>query len=140
MSNIEPLTRQQVFEKALIGIRQQGYRQSLKDSSQCAYNGLDGTHCAVGHCLTDSIKEKINQDPDLNGMPFMKFQSCVSEVNELFKGIHYTFLTDLQAIHDYKAREAYDDSSDRLDRGRFEGLMETFAKDHNLTYTPPQTL
>lgn len=45
----EPLTRQEMFDRAVRGLRSQGYRQCRSDVGGCAYTSEDGTeHCAWG--------------------------------------------------------------------------------------------
>ena len=46
------LTNQEIFDKALFGIRAQNYQRSVYDYS-CRYRGENGTKCAVGHCIDD---------------------------------------------------------------------------------------
>jgi hypothetical protein len=51
------MNSQELFNKACIGLAKQGFERSLKrrHSVQCAYRGLDGRRCAIGHAIPDDL-------------------------------------------------------------------------------------
>lgn len=48
------LTHQQIFDKALSGVRQQGGPSRADNGGLCAYRGADGRKCGVGHLIDDA--------------------------------------------------------------------------------------
>lgn len=52
-----PLSRQEIFTKAVVGLHSQGYAKSTDDNlgkGSCAYRGHGGLRCAVGHLIDDA--------------------------------------------------------------------------------------
>lgn len=43
------LTKQEMFTRAFLGLRAQGWRPSVDEYGNCRYNGTDGCRCAWGH-------------------------------------------------------------------------------------------
>jgi hypothetical protein len=55
---MEALTKQQIFDKALNGVRQQGGPSNngvgvVSAKGACAYRGTAGTKCGIGHLIPD---------------------------------------------------------------------------------------
>lgn len=122
------LTRQEAFDKALFGIRRQGYQQSMS-GSVCAYRGKNGNKCAIGHCIDDvtaqtwdvaSVATDIASITDEDPEGF----ECYFSFSNL------TFLRDLQAVHDQP-----DMTADTFE----EGMCE-LADRYGLYYADPDTL
>lgn len=94
------MTEQEAFDRAAAGLASQGYRQSLASSGDCAYNGADGLHCAVGWLI-----EGLPLPADLNtGYSVSHLMGDgeypVTECAERLAGLPLGFLEDLQAAHD----------------------------------------
>lgn len=49
----EPLTRQEMFDRAVIGLRSQGFTRCLHARGGCAYADGAGRHCAWGWVDTE---------------------------------------------------------------------------------------
>lgn len=46
-------TPQEIFDLVWNGLKAQGFKQSLGVGQNCAYRGVDGMKCAIGHCIDD---------------------------------------------------------------------------------------
>ncbi len=124
------LTSQEIFDKALFGIRGQDYKQSGSGFGDCKYRHTDENDtklcCAVGHCIDDDIAE--TWDSNLSDTSIRKvFRYYPSTFNQFFDESQLPLLSDLQAAHDQA-----------LDYGslQWEGEMVNIAKKYNLNYTP----
>ena len=119
-------TQQELFDRALFGVRKQKYRISARGCC-CKYRGLNSDKCNIGHCIDD---DALAQDMDNTGSiaTIMRDSLCPklkARVQEAIGDHPLQFLSDLQRVHD----EAQD--ADIYERG-----MVTFAKTYNLKYTP----
>jgi len=47
------MTIQEMFSKAVVGLRGQGFERALRADGGCAYLTVDGRRCAWGHVDTD---------------------------------------------------------------------------------------
>lgn len=158
--NIVPLTNQQAFDKALFGIRAQGYKASVgvrkdlpKLKGPCLYRGLDGLKCGVGHMIPDEIFNPIfDKGPEggdgsgiitLLDAPYRDYyDSCDNDQDflplaHLFAECDRELLQSIQAAHDNWL--AY--GEDRLHTreqciDKWESRMEELAVRHGLVYTP----
>lgn len=91
--------------------------RSTTENGTCIYNGPNGTHCAVGRCLTDSAKEKIG--PYIHGVPnhlghnhnkimctvggleyALKVDNLDDALLEEYRGHDVGFWSKLQNLHD----------------------------------------
>lgn len=134
------ITKQEIFNKALFGIREQNYKRSMKNVGElheaCAYRGEGGLKCAIGHCLPDalalacdasahgaSIEYLLSIDPDTLDDPMQQELREVLGVTNL--SIDVRFLSYLQDTHDCM----------ETPRG-FETEMQSIAAQYDLEYTP----
>ena len=130
-----PFTLQQVFDRALNGIRAQQYRRAVSQLEGCAYLSHNGDKCAIGHCIDDpELARRIDSNPDAD-TSIEVVLPLHSELQDLFNGIDAQVLSDLQEIHDKRAvcpGGFYTGSPEEFEQG-----MQSFAKVYGLTYAPP---
>ena len=123
------LTNQEIFDKALFGIRGQGYKKSAKGET-CLYRSMqiDGSTlaCAVGHCIPDDVAalwdESVGYDTGINDV----YRNHREQFLEFFSEDSLELLSKLQGAHDYYLPSAK----------RFEENMSEIAESYNLIYTP----
>lgn len=123
------LTNQEIFNKALFGIREQNYKQSDNRDS-CAYRGNNGTKCAVGHCIDDATAERWDALGDSSIRSI--FHHSPEEYSKVFDNEQLPLLADLQAVHD----TTLDPLSFAFGQAEFEQEMKNIARGFNLVYTP----
>ncbi len=134
-----PLTRQQLFDNALNGIRAQGHRQSVGSftngsSGSCVYISPSGDRCAVGHSLPASItRERLEQRYKNSGTGPDSLRVAFPEVAAVIHEDDLDFLARLQRVHDNR-RLVNEGAS------YFEPAMEQFAAKHDLVYTPRKVI
>lgn len=123
---MDSLTLQEVFDNALFGIRKQNYEPSLKDGkeSMCSYRGDGGSKCAIGHSIPNRVYHE-----SIEGMPIHDLLDSNSKIRDLFRGIFWKPLKDLQLIHD-------DLTISSRKKDHFEFNMEEFAIRYDLKFTP----
>jgi hypothetical protein len=95
------MDRQQIFNKAIKGILDQGgpsvtLNMSTGKLTSCRYRGPDGTKCAIGHLIDDEEYDPSMEGYSVTGEQFFKWQNKIEKMAEL----EPSFLADLQAIHD----------------------------------------
>lgn len=123
------LTNQQIFDKALFGIRGQDYKKSA-NGDVCLYRSVreDGgtLACAVGHCIPDDVAQVWDHDgfDSSIGAICHKYEKYFSE---FFSEDSLPLLCQLQTTHDTI-----------LSPESFEIEMMYIAEEYNLVYTPPQ--
>lgn len=119
------LTNQEIFDKALNGIRNQNYQPSMSGDA-CQYRGPNGTACAVGHCIPQEVAEEWDRmlDSTIRSVSTEKPE----EYNQYFTKEQTSFLSDLQFIHDRKLRHGSD---------FFETEMSNLAIKYQLEYNKP---
>jgi hypothetical protein len=120
------LTNQEIFDKALFGIREQGYEQSSRDYG-CAYRGNGGLKCAVGHCIDDETANSWDSIVG-HGTSIVSMERYRKAEYEKFFSVHQlNLLTELQRAHDgiWSVNGA----------PSFEREMKRIAERWNLTYT-----
>lgn len=120
------LSNQEIFDKALFGIRSQGYALSMKSDGHCAYRGENNTKCAIGHCITD---EYANSWDNLSNRGLgSSIQDVLylkkNEYSLFFENSQLGFLSSLQDVHDLI-----------IDKDDFEKKMQNLASDYSLNYT-----
>ncbi len=129
------LTAQQVYDKALFGIRQQDYEQSASAGGTCAYRGEAGMKCAVGHCIDDETATKWDKGirDEIGCKQFgigVMFEYDKETYLKFFQESDVELLRKLQGIHDCIP------ITDRGNGRSFEAKMQEIAEDFNLVYTP----
>ena len=87
------MTNQEAFDRALQGIRAQGYRQS-GSGGVCMYRGPDGLKCGVGHCIPDEEYRAMFEQKAIHVL----FQQGV--VISSLVGVDRRLLNQLQRAHD----------------------------------------
>ncbi len=85
----ENMNKQEIFNKAYLGLRDQGFEQSEQDG-ECRFKGPRGQRCALGHCLTDEQLEVA----DHKGTYWVMGQIAPGSPRLR------DFLGDLQLVHD----------------------------------------
>lgn len=125
---MEKLTNQQAFDKALFGIRAQGYKRSMK-GIVCMYRGNNGTKCAVGHCIPDELYDPAFDDREkMTNWAVISADHKNSQAVQLLSACSSELLYEMQTCHDYMPeKEAH---------VFFEKEMRDIAKQFDLVYTP----
>lgn len=122
-------TNQEIFDKALFGIRKQDYRRSANGEA-CLYRSTqeDGSTlaCAVGHCIPDDVAHLWDADGHDTSIGVIcdRYNESFSE---FFSNKSLELLADLQHNHDFYLPY----------KGKFEAMMERTAEFHGLVYKPP---
>lgn len=110
------MNNQEVFDKAYLGLKSQGFQQSINEHGKCVYRSKGKHRCAIGHCIPDNLYK-----PDIEGT-CATFMVSMLDYQTLFSDVDGYFLDDLQNIHDeYKDPEM------------MELKLKEFAKKHDLT-------
>ena len=129
------LTLQQAFDLGLNGIRAQRYQQSVRtwpNANTCAYRGVGGLKCWIGHCIPDSV-----YDVSLEGTSIDRWvtdqRQAYSGLRSLFVGHFPSALRKLQSLHDQLLQA---DRPGRIEA--FEAGCQAFAREYYLTYTAPK--
>lgn len=130
---MKTLTKQEAFDAALTGIREQGRPSFVMEGRdvKCLYTSEDGAHCAYYFVakeagVENSLTEGCPAHSPLLGDASSK---CI-----IFSKDSY-FATELQRAHDNAAAEAYRRELEFLEL--FEQAMKCIAQAHNLNYTEP---
>jgi hypothetical protein len=123
------LTNQEIFDKALFGIRNQDYKKSAKGGSACLYRSTqkDGSTlaCAVGHCIPDDVAHLWDADGHDTSIGAI-YHRHGKHFSEFFSEESLPLLKELQSAHDAMTfPEVFEDS------------MEVIALIYRLVYTPP---
>ena len=122
------LTNQEIFDKALFGIREQGYEQSVRESG-CAYRGNGGLKCAVGHCIDDETANLWDSIVE-HGLSIVSMERYrKAEYKKFFSVDQLDLLEQLQRAHDGIWGFSV--------APNFEREMKKIADRWNLTYTEP---
>ena len=140
---MQPMTLQEVFDNALFGIRQQGYKRSITEGG-CAYDSEAG-HCGIGHSFAKAgidggLLDRVLTCPGIQSLlGNHRFEETakeedvkaadaeLSKVAILFHGLETEALVELQTIHD-------DLLGDRGDGRDFEHAMRDYAAGYALIY------
>ena len=122
------LTRQEAFDKALFGIRKQGYQQSVS-GSVCRYRGCAALKCGIGHCISDEDAKTWDLETTDSSIRTV-FHEQDKSFSKYFHEEDIDFLEGLQFIHDVALFTS---------ALKFEEDMQEFAEQHTLKYTPPDT-
>lgn len=125
------LINQQIFDKALFGIRSQDYQISV-NGEHCAYRGVsDDGHtlaCAIGHCISD---EDANLwDCGANSVS----STAIKDMAHAYPNIFSQYFTDNQLPLLIVLQDAHDTLLGKPSAWEYE--MESIAKSYNLVYTP----
>ena len=125
------LTNQQIFDKALFGIRNQDYQMSVK-GERCAYRGIaaDGStlKCAVGHCISD--EDARLWDCGASNVS----DTAIDDVAAAYPDIFSQYFTDNQLPLLVELQDAHD--TQLHTSSEWESKMEEIAREYNVVYTP----
>lgn len=122
------LTNQEIFDKALFGIRNQDYRKSgMGDMCLYRFTQEDGSTlaCAVGHCIPDDVAHLWDADGHDSSIGAI-YHRCEKHFSGFFSEESLPLLKELQSVHDAMTSASF-----------FEDMMEEIATQYNLVYTPP---
>lgn len=151
-----PLTNQQMFDNALLGIRRQGYQRSYNNGTgSCVYYNGDADNgaklcCAVGHSIPEpeNLPEHINTGAIASLIQWQNLKTLLSINEDLFvhsETMRHEFLHQLQRVHDLMGNVDVDgfdkgiESTGDTGVGNshdFEAAMQKLAAKWELTYTP----
>lgn len=90
------MTKQEIFNKAFIGLKSQGFKQSVW-ANNCKYNGPNNTHCAIGWVIPN-LPETYSIGAIAWSFPEKLIGVIAEDHNELDQ--LRPFLQDLQTAHD----------------------------------------
>jgi hypothetical protein len=119
-----PLSAQEVFDKVLNHLRQQGKKSfsNPKVEGECAYKDCNGLKCGIGALILDEEYSSALEHYTVDQMLFLP-TTPQSLKDRLQSHCENWFLRDLQNIHDvYPVAD-------------WEIKFEEVAKRHKLTYT-----
>lgn len=94
------LSRQEIFTKAYLGLKSQGFQRSVKrNSNRCLYRANENMKCAIGWCISDEnydqefdIKSEMDSS-SIDTNPDILEAACIDSIN-------LQFATELQIVHD----------------------------------------
>lgn len=146
-------TEQEAFDKALAGIRAQGYAPSYDPDVGCLYRGPGGTKCAFGFLIPDELYIPRFEGISASDLMYpesttFEFDSVVvkerhAELAAMF-GRQFASLRAMQVAHDEmltglgEGAELFDKPvGDRA--AAFEARAKSIAQRYNLVYTDPET-
>lgn len=128
----EMLTKQEVFDKVVIGLRKQGCRSYLSDEDTCAYRGVDGRKCAAGILILDEFYSSDLEGetiptiwPRLSIYKDHRYKIGQALISSGVNPAHFLFIRSLQQIHDEERP------------GHWEQRWSALAFDEGVKYTPP---
>lgn len=119
------MTAQEVFDKVVAHLRQQGKKSKAATLDQCAYRGVGGLKCAVG-CLIGDDEYSSHMEGTLTHL----YRLVAHEMSERYQALHqrlfghYDLLYQLQQIHDM------------YDVEQWETQFQLVAKDCDLIMPP----
>lgn len=87
------MNRQEMFTRAVLGLRSQGWARCMDKRGGCSYDDGDGKRCAWGHV-----------DPSLSGADFRNvsdlFHLKVGVASTINSALDLAFAAQLQTTHD----------------------------------------
>jgi hypothetical protein len=89
------MTRQEIYNKAYLGLASQGWVQSINDMELCQYRSGDGRKCAVGWLIPDDKYEKSMENTGIGQLIRYREFDCIAELAH-----EERFLSQLQSAHD----------------------------------------
>lgn len=90
------MTRQEIFNKAYLGLKSQGFKQS-EWAGSCKYNGPNNTHCAIGWVIPD-----LPENYTIGAIAWTFPEKLIGVIAENLEELDQLrpFLQDLQIAHD----------------------------------------
>ncbi len=132
------MNKQEIFDKAYIGIIKQG-KPSMTPLGTCKYETKDGSRCAVGMLIDEAelrksmdsfepsgISDIIHKvtDEDGDSVSDLKLPAWIINENEL--------LTDIQGAHDFAGRDILEDKERSEFLPEFTERMKKIALNYGL--------
>jgi len=121
---------QQEFDAIVLHLYAQG--KPAMEHGICAYRGVDGTKCAVGARIPDSV-----YSPDMEGKNMSCLMECFGDALPPEFTAYEPMYAAVQNVHDYWDHQGHRSNgvtwNDWLDV-----RLEQAAKELNLTFTKPQ--
>jgi hypothetical protein len=131
------MNRQQAFDKALNGVRAQGYRKAIR-AGGCQYLAEQGLRCGVGHMLSEEAAR--GAFGSIGAIMAGKYDGSKAVWPTLFKielaGLDVDFLSACQWAHDSMLSSQEGPQPAWLIES-FETHMQSIARDFGVTYTAP---
>ena len=125
----QQLTDQEIFDKVLVHLREQGKRATLEKAG-CAYRGDKGAMCAIGCLIPDHLYDPRIENRTIDSINIESGLDVFHDI--LFRaGLHgdakrYLLLSHLQHAHDFALGHSLD---------VWELEMQRIADQYSLTYT-----
>ena len=100
------MTEREIVQETVDFYSQDLGRRSKNQVGYCVYNGLNGTHCAIGRCLLPHYTnqgEALKVGPSVaanNLAKALKVLTFDELLQEKYRGHQRGFWTDLQRLHD----------------------------------------
>jgi hypothetical protein len=116
------MTPQEIFNTAYLAVIEQG-RPSVKKDGDCAYRGVEGAKCAIGHLIDDATAERW----DKYGSTDIYSVSRKAKIKPDWLDSNIELLRDIQGCHDIALWEKDGFVEDYKQR------MLWVAKSYNLT-------
>lgn len=125
------MTLQEIYDRALFGIRGQNYQQSLiGGTGHCKYRGDDSLKCGVGHSIDDDcLARAMDAHVQTHILSLLRAPEFKQKLNDIYGQIDTPkeqLLADLQWAHDQRLKESPDS---------FERAMFDLAETYDLQYT-----
>ncbi|MBB3997244.1 hypothetical protein [Aureimonas pseudogalii] len=124
-------TLQEVFDDAYCGLAAQGFVKSTQKlfaigsdeylHASCAYRGVDGRRCAIGHCIPDDLYTGKMEGASV-GTSASGFIEAFEVFARLFGLISINDIRRLQDMHDGASSP-----------GSMKDRLADFAQEHGLT-------
>ncbi len=118
------MTPQEMFDKAYLGVIQQGSKSNNPDGS-CAYRGQSGNKCGIGHLIPDDLAKAWDKRTNSSILHIRATERF--PIPDFIKK-NMSLARDLQAAHDTCA--SYDHHAFLRE---FKHRMAQVAKDYKLT-------
>lgn len=131
------MTRQEIFDMALNGIRRQGEPAFYNET--CSYYALDtGNRCAAGQLLDKEAAKKLAETGMGKWFNHNTSEDIMQEIRKidipdyLLTEDNIDFVKRIQNCHDYAAKNI---PNNKRFMSEFEKRMEEVAINHGLIYT-----
>lgn len=128
------MTKQEIFDKALFGVREQG-KPSMEDGL-CVYKNKDGCKCPIGHLMTDKTYDKKFEEKTLVKGGVVKTWFIQEFGNDnLALGISMQYAHDKSCDYSMMTRTT---AHNNVFMSKFEQAMKVISIEYSLKYVPPK--
>jgi hypothetical protein len=124
------MTPQEMFDKAYLGVIQQGSKSQNADGG-CAYRGQSGNKCGIGHLIPDDLAKAWDKRTNSSILHIRGTEAY--PIPDFIKN-NMALARAMQHAHD-----ACENYSHTAFIGEFKYRMEQVAKDHKLTIPQLET-